>query len=107
MRKGDEEESISSTATDGDKTKVQAQQRVFTSGEAMGGSGTRAPSDASSLVEANLFQPTGPANLQHSTVSVEYQIGGKDCCSSLHSLPHRAVMHEVFYMQQAYHVIKT
>lgn len=52
MRKGDEEECISWAATDGDRRKVQAQQTVFTRGEAMGGSGTRDPSNISSLVEA-------------------------------------------------------
>lgn len=53
MRKRDEEEYISWATTDGDRRKVQAQQTVFTSGEAMGGSGTRDPSNIS-LVEAKL-----------------------------------------------------
>lgn len=70
IRKGDEEEYISSTATDGDRTKVQAQQTVFPSGEAMGEGGTRAPSNISSLVEANL-QLTVPANQHHSTAPLE------------------------------------
>jgi len=60
---------------------------------------SQASSDISCLVKANLLLlVTVPAVLQASTatcreaVSLKYQTGGKDSCSSLHSLPHRAVI---------------
>lgn len=53
---------------------MQAQQAAFTPGEAVGGSGTRTPSNLSSLVRAKLLQPTVPAN-PSTQVSLEYQTG--------------------------------
>lgn len=59
-------------------------------------------SDISCVVKADLLQLTA-CKLRASpvtcweAVSLKYQIGGKDSCSSLQSLPHWAVIYEVVY----------